>query len=76
MDLGHVGPPNHRQEAGQDCTEDGNHIAPAQLALPTVVHRGGSTGSLGKWRGQADGENQQTHNGDSGWRQQEETPVY
>ena len=66
LDLSHAGPPNHRQKASQDCAEDGSYIAPAQQALATAVHRGGSTGFLGKWGVQADGENQQVHNGGSG----------
>lgn len=70
-----MGPPDHRQEAGQDCIEDGGHVARAQLALPTVVHGGGPAGFLGERRGQADGENQQAHNGGDGWRQREEKPV-
>lgn len=75
LDLSHVGPPDHGQEAGQDCVEDGGHIAPAYLALTTVVHGGGYAGFLGERRGQADGENQQAHDGGDGWRQQEGKPV-
>lgn len=61
-----MGPPDHRQKAGQDYTEDGGHIAPAQLTLSTVVHRGGATGFLGERGGQADGENEQAHSGGGG----------
>lgn len=73
--FGRAGPPDDGQDAGQDCVEDGGHIAPAQLALSTAVHRGGSTGLLGKWGGQADRESQQAHNGGGGWRQQGRKPV-
>lgn len=40
LDLSHVGPLDHGQEASQDCVEDGSHVAPAQLALTTAVHGG------------------------------------
>ena len=29
LDLSHMGPPHHGQEAGQACVEDGGHVAPA-----------------------------------------------
>lgn len=71
LDFGHAELPDHGQEAGQDCVEDGSSIALAQLALFTTVHRGGSAGFLCEWGGQAERDNQQTYNSGGGWRQEE-----